>query len=356
MNVEFPIIKINIQRNHLFQVLLCFFTLLNFSSCETWNSFFTGSNDNPTEYDQLVSTLPPGKSEAVVNSINRGDFTTAVNTVVSPPTGGDCVVRSPAGNVVVNEELRDRPVEHLEETCPHEDFENKSILYIGDSHSVIPTQVAGENDRRLGHVVTGALIACAGAQVAYSAVCGSRPRSWTSSDRARSTCGITESSSAGFNYRYSTVIGEGGNRVPVTHRADNLETLVEKNSPQEAIINLGDNMFSWSREDGKSVASLPDPESSAQEISRMLDRLPANANCTWVGPTYHSSGSGSLYQKPNRVVDQFYTMLESTLRGRCSLIDSRPIFESTRPNDGLHLVRSESRRWGQEILRGLGNR
>ena len=352
MKVKFPK---NLQsfEKHLFQVLLCFLTLVSFSSCETWNSIFKGTEERPSEYDELVSTLPPERSEQVVNSLNRGDFTTAVNTVVMAPTGGgDCVVRAPAGDIL---ESRDnRPGEELEGACPHQDYENKSILYIGDSHSVIPTQVGEGSQKRLGHVLNESLRSCQGSDVSYFAVCGSRPSSWTSDSNPRSSCGITENSSAGFNYRYSTVEGENGRRVPLTHRTDNLDTIVERSAPQEAIINLGDNMFNWSRVNGKSVASVSNPEAKAREIKAMLDKLPAGSNCSWVGPTYHTSGS--IYQKSNEVVDEFYTMLSGALRGRCRLIDSRPIFNSTAPNDGLHLIKSESRRWGQEILRGLGRR
>lgn len=352
MKVEFPNKTLK-SKKHLFQVLLCFFALSSFSSCETWNTFFSGTKDNPTEYDELVSTLPPEKSETVQRSINSGDFATAVNAVVSAPTGGsDCVVRAPAGDILESKD--ERPSEHLDGSCPHEDYKNKSILYIGDSHSVIPTQSGMGGERRLGHVVGDSLNACEGARVAYYAACGSRPSSWSGSERPRSSCGITENSPDGFNYRYSTVVGEDGRRVPVTHRTDNLDTIVEQHGPEEAIINLGDNMFSWNREGGKSVASLGNAEAKAREVEAMLNKLPSGANCTWVGPTYHSTGS--LYRKPNAVVDEFYTMLSGALRGRCRLIDSRPIFSTTEPNDGLHLVRSESRRWGQEIVRGLGNR
>lgn len=352
MKVEFPKSKTK-WKKHLFQVLLCVFTVSLISSCETFNGLFQGTPDQSTDYDDLVSTMPPEKSETFTRSIEQGDFTTAVNTVVEPPTGGgDCVVRAPAGDVLESND--DRPSEELDGKCPNEDFENKSILYIGDSHSVVPTQVTNDSSRRLGHVVSDSLKACQGAQVAYFAACGSRPSSWSGDEKPRSSCGITENSSNGFNYRYSTVTGENGRRVPVTHRTDNLETLVNRHEPKEAIINLGDNMFSWKRENGKSVATLGNAEAKAREVTAMLDKLPEGANCTWVGPTYHSTGS--IYRKPNAIVDEFYTMLSGALRGRCHLIDSRPIFSSTQPNDGLHLVKSESRRWGQEILRGLGNR
>lgn len=96
------------------------------------------------------------------------------------------------------------------------------------------------------------------------------------------------------------------------------------------------------------MASVGSRASTTAEIEKMLEGLPSGATCSWVGPTYHSEGS--IYKKTNAVVDEFYSILSSALGSRCELIDSRPFFSETRPNDGLHLVQSESRRWGQNIL------
>jgi hypothetical protein len=44
-----------------------------------------------------------------------------------------------------------------------------------------------------------------------------------------------------------------------------------------------------------------------------------------------------------------YEILTEAMNGKCSLIDNRNLFTRTAPNDGLHLINSESRDWGLRI-------
>lgn len=48
-----------------------------------------------------------------------------------------------------------------------------------------------------------------------------------------------------------------------------------------------------------------------------------------------------------------YELLDMGIAERCRLIDSCLVFESTSPNDGLHLVESESKIWGEKIVEKL---
>jgi hypothetical protein len=317
--------KLKTKKHHSL-VLLC----ILLTSCETWQSFtgsLKGNSEVKTSYDDLVETLPPDKAETVRRSLDGGDITTAVNVVVAPPTdNANCVTRVPAS---------------IESTdaCPNLEYENSRVLYIGDSHSVIPKENPTSGSERLGNVVGDAIEACSGATLSYYAVCGSRPRSWTGDSQPSTRCGITEKNGDDFSYKYS--------RTEST-RTDNLQTIIKNTPPKHVLINLGDNMFSYKKVGGKSVASVGSRSSLTAEIEKMLNGLPHDATCSWVGPTYHKEGT--LYKKTNAVVDEFYEVLSSAIGSRCELIDSRPFFSETSPNDGLHLIRSESRIWGQSIL------
>lgn len=322
------------------KIIIATSLVINLSGCDTWNNIFGNNPDNPdspSAYTELVETTTPEKSRVIRESIHSGDITTAVNTVVDPPASGDdCVERAPAATEkeVIN-------------GCPKEEFKNSNILYIGDSHSVIPRENPG-NSPRLGNRLMAAIEKCEGAKLTYNAVCGASPRSFTGDSRPSSTCGVSEKFGGNFEYRYSTYTDNQGRTRPHTHDSSNLSTMVEREAPAHAIINLGDNMFNWSKKNGKSEATVKNPEGKIRDIQKMLEGLPTGAQCTWVGPTYHSEGR--FYRKPNRVVDEFYLVLRTALGNRCRLIDSRPLFSQTSPNDGLHLVPSESRTWGDHIL------
>lgn len=322
--------------------------LLLLSSCRKEDGFFGlfnfGGEETKEEVRDLVATAPPQKSTIVRESIRRGDITTAVNTIVDPPNGSvDCETREPAS--VVPESG------YTMGSCPKEEFKNSNVLYIGDSHSVIPSETSS-NSPRLGHVVTSGIKNCEGAKLSYHAVCGARPKSYTSEGKTQTTCGLTENYNGSFQYRYSTYKDDRGRVKANKHYGDNLDTILKKDTPAHVVINLGDNMFNWTKQADKRVkASIQNSESKVDEINSMIEKLPSGATCTWIGPTYHKPGS--TYIKPDRVVDEFYLILTTALGDRCKLIDSRKLVVPTNANDGLHLVRSESLEWGKKVMENL---
>ncbi len=321
------LLKIGITKK-LFQKgplwLLPGLSIIFLSGCE-----FFGNDPSGGSINQYTSTLPPDKAEHVRDSLSRGDLTRAVNRMVDPPVDGeDCGPQRAPASVPQGD-------------CPSERFENKSVLYLGDSHSVMPNNTAQGNDQRFGHVFGEKLQACAGTSLHYHAYCGSRPRSYTNENGPRTGCGATSWSPEGFNYQTSN------------DEAPNLSEMMEAAQPQEVVINLGDNMFGWRTVDGKREAYVPDPERLILEIDSMIDQVPEGATCSWIGPTYHAEGT--LYRKSLLAVDQFYAVLQTAIQGRCRLIDSRPFFTTTSPNDGLHLIPSESSHWASEVLEALGD-
>lgn len=331
---------------------IIFFCSLTLSGCNSENGFLSwfglGGDKTEEEVREFVESSPPSKRTVVRESIRRGDLATAVNTIVDPPTGNaDCEVRAPASTT----SLEIPESGYTMGSCPKEEFKNSNVLYIGDSHSVIPSE-SSSSKPRLGHVVTSGIKSCEGAKISYHAVCGARPKSFTSSGKTQTTCGLTENYNGSFQYRYSTYTDDRGRSRPNKHYGDNLETILEKDTPAHVIINLGDNMFNWTRQADKRVkASIKNSESKVNEINDMLEKIPTGAKCTWVGPTYHKSGS--TYIKPNRVVDEFYLILKTAIGDRCKLIDSRRLVVPSSPNDGLHLVRSESLEWGKKVMENL---
>ena len=124
----------------------------------------------------------------------------------------------------------------------------------------------------------------------------------------------------------------------------NLSALSEETGATHVVINLGDNMFDWRRFGGISLGSVRGKEFIKNEVNQLLKSMKAGQECTWIGPVYHNPGR--VYRKPNSEVDKLYEALDEALDGKCRLIDSRPAFTSTSPNDGLHLTDSESAEWG----------
>lgn len=180
----------------------------------------------------------------------------------------------------------------------------------------------------------------AGQSVGYYAACGSRPSSWIGAT-ARSSCGVT-SYTTGSNLSAS-----------VRGTVPGFSSLLQSSNPQRVIINLGDNMFRVRTSGGVTRLTAPTDTTSPsrqaviQEIQTMLNQIPAGKECFWVGPTYHTQGS--TYAKSNTEVDLMYAILVEAMSGKCSLIDNRSLFTQTAPNDGLHLINSESRDWGLRI-------
>lgn len=207
----------------------------------------------------------------------------------------------------------------------------KSILYIGDSHSYIsPNETPGQATR-----FGSALIAALGRDqhsVHYYGACGASARTWATGPTT--SCGATKA----LPHR------------PMESRTQGrFESLSQLNSPafDTVIINLGDNLFNWQREGGKSRAAVRSSDEVIAQVRQLLASVRNNQECVWVGPTYHNEGS--LYSKSNQAVDHMYRALNEALAGRCRLIDSRGFFSTTTPGDGLHFSDPESARWGSLV-------
>lgn len=219
--------------------------------------------------------------------------------------------------------------------CPSNQFLGKNIVYIGDSHSYL----FSADGQRMGNHIMNSLKTCGAGSVYYGAACGSRPRHWYSSAGPKSSCGITSYHSSG-HFKMST---KGS--LP------NLETLINDNSADLVIINLGDNMFGWSSVSGLRQASAPTSGSIRDEVQSLLQNIPKQTQCIWIGPAYHSRG-GSYY-KPNSEVDKLYSGITGAINGRCQIVDSRGYFSQSAPNDGLHFTSSESQHWGERLASTL---
>lgn len=232
-----------------------------------------------------------------------------------------------------NREVSESPVAEERGSC-EESFGSKSVLYIGDSHSYLRSR----EGNRMGNRVANRVKECGASEFHYRGVCGSRPLNWSGDRRPRSTCGVSEMGPQHFNTQNSG-------------QTDNLDTLIRDTNAEVVMINLGDNMFNWRSRNGVREAYVSSQPSLVNEVRGLLQSLSVEQKCIWIGPTYHSRGSS--YYKPNSAVDELYSILSTAINGRCRLMDSRDYFEETSPNDGLHLVPSESRRWGDSIARDL---
>lgn len=207
------------------------------------------------------------------------------------------------------------------------------ILYVGDSHSYLAARRAAPGSQRLGHVLLDGW-AKAGHTVDYYAACGQRPSTWKSG--GNTPCGYTRASGGEFEAKKSAAFPRFARiHDPAAHR--------------RVVINLGDNMFSWSRE-GEHLVSSFDEARFAAEMRSFFTELPAASpeTCVWVGPTYHVAGKP--YHKKNEHVDALYRALKKAVEGKCRLVDSRSFLGPTPPNDGLHHVTADSAAWGLGIL------
>ena len=208
------------------------------------------------------------------------------------------------------------------------------VLYVGDSHSYIADPWSG---RRLGHVLIEHFKSRR-IPLHYYAACGASARSWSAG--GTTGCGFTRDVDGTF------FAATRSSYPAVSSIFDPVETSL-------LIVNLGDNIFAWSGKP-KLVASL-DPAVLRSQVDIFFGGLPAGAvdssRCVWIGPAYHAEGS--VYRKPNAVVDQFYREFAGIVAGRCRLVDSRPMVPSSVANDGLHFVERESALWGEGILQEL---
>lgn len=209
----------------------------------------------------------------------------------------------------------------------------QNILYVGDSHSYIAARSAAPAARRLGHVLLEGW-AKAGHAVDYYAACGQRPATWKTG--GNTPCGYTRVQGKEFEAAKSAAFPR-------------FSRIFDPRSHERVVINLGDNMFSWSR-DGEHLVSSFDEARFKAEMRSFLAELPSATpeSCVWVGPTYHVAGKP--YKKTNAAVDALYMALKKAVEGKCRLVDSRALVVPTAPNDGLHHVASDSAAWGLGIL------
>jgi len=296
-------------------IFLAFFAFL--CACEgIAESLLDSNNQSPASPNQ----------QAFERQVIRGDFSGAIGSLVLSPTAvnPDCLSCSDS----VDEAQIEIEVPPFN-NCLGSRFANSTTVYIGDSHSAVYGQSS------LARALSESAESCPGAKFNLYAACGSSPQSWLSDNTVTSSCGTLHRT----------------DQTNITGQAlPNLSTITQQNNPNQVIINLGDNMFNWRRQNGKLTASLNSTR-AATDIQRLLNGLPERSTCYWIGPTYHSVGS--IYSKSNQVIDQFYSVLTGTIGQRCRIIDSRPFFTATRPNDGLHLVPSESQSWGEQIVSSI---
>jgi hypothetical protein len=210
------------------------------------------------------------------------------------------------------------------------------VLYIGDSHSVIKTLTLEVEKQRFGNILIENLQS-KGYEVSYYAACGATALDWAWGDFT--SCGYTAYSEKTIQYA-------------VTTSYPTFTNFFRRDRDTHLIVNLGDNMFNWKKV-GTIKESVYNPEALRVNVDTFFAKLGpfAVSQCYWIGPTYHIEGS--VYRKTNQAVDQLYSGLEKSLKNKCLLIDSRPLVIAREPNDGLHHISADSRKWGSEVLKKL---
>lgn len=210
----------------------------------------------------------------------------------------------------------------------------KRVLYIGDSHSYLHKS----HGTRMGNLVYSKIKACGASDIRYEAFCGSRPADYTAKRTPKTSCGHSTFSNQNF-------------KTSKTGAGIGLKALSAESKAEHVVINLGDNMFSGKKENGKTKLYLSSRDKASEEIKALLNDLTTDQKCTWIGPVYHSPGK--YYSKANREVDKLYSVLKESIQSRCRLIDSRNYFTTTHPNDGLHLTNEESEIWGIHLANDI---
>ena len=239
-------------------------------------------------------------------------------------------------------------------------YSNVDILYIGDSHSHTDSLLNSRHGERFPHrFIEG--VRSQNQTVAYYASCGSRPSSWTRGPS--NMCGNT------ILEPNADDVVQNNSRLT---RLPSFSDLVETHSPSSVVINLGDNMFSYSTANGYRNAQAPTESTSPsrssviEEIKNMIKNVPEGSKCLWVGPAYHPPGRAYntnsngqpayFYSKSNAEVDRMYALITEALENsNCRLVDSRNLINSTQGNDGLHFVGSESQTLGTQVARIVTN-
>ncbi len=224
-------------------------------------------------------------------------------------------------------------------------LDSSIVLYIGASHSYTPSLNPRPRNRRLGNVLIDHYRS-EGKEIAFYSACGASSRAWMLG--GRTTCGYTEHS-------------PNGSVVQSRYSFRSFPELVQLWAPQEVVFLMGDNDYSWqsamvnfdfySEEELHSyyrrIATGVNHSRIVENLQDLIAEFIGFANCTWIGPSYHIAGS--IYYKPNSVVDAYYAALVDAIGIDCRIIDSRGLIEPMVPGDGLHLTKQESRQWGEAI-------
>ncbi len=207
----------------------------------------------------------------------------------------------------------------------------ESTLFIGDSHSYFEAR----NEERLGAILVQSF-----PDLNFYGACGSSPNTWTKG--GTTSCGWRAISPSGLDEK------KLNSSVP------KLVDLLAKHQPKQIWIEQGDNMFTWSAT--KPATGSVNKNLVKTQIQALLSLLHSpewkNLPCTWIGPTW--GGNGSLYKKTDAALADMYEELQAHLGERCKLIDSRKLLRAYAGSDGLHLSRSASKEWGENLVRVLG--
>lgn len=184
--------------------------------------------------------------------------------------------------------------------------DNPETLYIGDSHSTNP----GFHDTIMQRL---------GTDTNYYASCGANSNHWRTGG-------------------YSSSCGQIQARI-----TQPLAQLQQSTNAEKVIINLGDNHISWSGSNPRQANGIS--STAASDFRRLVETLPAHVSCYWVGPVWGSSGS--TYNKPDRIVNEIYNLLQQSIGSRCTIVDCRDSVNRNNVGDGLHY--NDSRAWAQCI-------
>lgn len=231
-----------------------------------------------------------------------------------------------------------------------------NVAVIGDSQFFVGTMDGDHDGKKAGAVLIQAL-ENSGAYVTYYAVCGARPGGSSHLSWTEGPVGVCSTS-------YTT--GGSLNASP-NQKLPSVAKIVEDSKPDRLVIQLGDNLFEHKIRFDKSLNRkvfdlyVGNKAALETEIKSLVQKIPQNVKCQWIGPTYHAPAEAGrqeteVYRKSPQAVDQMYDVLKEALGDRCRIIDGRRLFskgnkktdaQGTSSFDGLHFSRVDSDRWGR---------
>lgn len=264
---------------------------------ENWRASSPRSSNNPTSRNN-ISYFPFTDSTGHVRFI-------ALNHLLERQQRypNMSIHWQPSNTLIGIETLRSEPTPTPSATTV---TDNAETLYIGDSHSTNPA-------------FYNTIMQRFGADTNYYASCGANSNHWR-------TGGYT--SSCGQIHSRTT--------QPLTQ-------LQQNTNAEKVIINLGDNHISWSGSHPRRATGVS--ATAASDFRRLVETLPSDTLCYWVGPVWGSSGS--LYSKPDHIVNEIYSILHQSIGSRCTIIDCRDSINRSNSGDGLHY--NDSTAWAQCI-------